>query len=124
MPGALVQPVYGFWLVAQSLSSLDSRLVDSIDLPVAFLSSPGPSVLTLTSSIRVPDLFLVFKWAICTCFSELLGRASQRTVMLGPVWKHNRLAVIMRVICFSIVWDFNGAVYWLVIPSVLSLHLF
>jgi hypothetical protein len=36
MPGALVQPVYALWLVAQFLRSPKS-LVDSIDLPVELL---------------------------------------------------------------------------------------
>ena len=58
------------------------RLVDSVGLPVEFLSCSGPSIL-LPIFHKSPDLWPVFGCGICICFCQLLGRASQRTVMLS-----------------------------------------
>ena len=74
-----LSPVHVCFLVGSSVSksSQGSRLVDYVGLPVEFLSSSGPSILAPSTSI-VPQCL-----AVVICFSQLLGRASQRKVMLG-----------------------------------------
>lgn len=66
-----------------------SRLVDSIGLPVEFLSPTGSEILLSIFFIRVPNFHPLF-YCGCLYLSQLLGGASQRTAMLDTCYKHNR----------------------------------
>lgn len=84
--GTLTQPVYAFWLVAQSLRAPRG----SGQLTLCWLSCGVPILFRvfnhLKSSIRILNLYPMFSqwaWDICVCFSQLLDRDSQRPVMLG-----------------------------------------
>jgi hypothetical protein len=66
-----------------SKSSQRPRVVDSVGSPVGFLSPSGPSFLPSTLSfITVLDLHPMVGCGYI-CFSQLLGRASQRTLTPG-----------------------------------------
>jgi hypothetical protein len=76
-------PLYVLLLVVQSLGALqESRLFDYVGFLVEFLSPLGSLFLPPT---LLQDLMSSFCLAVglCLCFSQLVGRASQRTVMLG-----------------------------------------
>ena len=51
----------------------------------------GPPHLFLLSSSGFPKLCLMFD-CVCICFHQLLGEASQMTVMLAPVCKYSRVS--------------------------------
>ena len=100
-------------------SSQRSRLVDSVVLPMEFLSHSGRKIFPPTLPLEPLPIF----GCGFLCFSQLLGRASQRTVMLSS--KYNRVSLIMCLLMgFLSVW----AGYWLVISSYsapsLSLYFF
>jgi hypothetical protein len=106
-----------------------SRLVDALGLTVGSLSPPGPSVLPPTlPSIRLPELCLMFGCGLCICFSQLLGGASQRTVMLVSCLQAKQSTINSFRDWFLLVgWVSNWASHCLAIPSFsalsLSLHL-
>ena len=66
--------------MAQSLEvPMDPEL--TIGLPVESLSSSASSILPPTLSQDSLNSYLMFDCGLCICFSQLLGGASQRTVM-------------------------------------------
>jgi hypothetical protein len=75
-----IGPVHAHTLVGSWVSwmSKGSRLFDSVDLPVEFLSSLGPSILPLTLPQDLPCSIKYLGMDLCIYFSG----ASQRTVML------------------------------------------
>ena len=91
VPGSSSQSVHALWLVSQSQGS---RLVDTVGLPVALSSPSVSSILPLTLPQGSPTFVQCLDLSICISLSQLLGRASQRTVMLGHVYKHNIASLI------------------------------
>ena len=59
------------------------RLIGYVGLSVEFQYSLGPSVLPPTLSQDSPSSISCVAVGLCICFHQLLGRASQRTVILG-----------------------------------------
>jgi hypothetical protein len=64
-------------------SSQGPRLVDSVGLSVLFLFLSGPSILSPALPNESLNSIQCLAVVLCICFSQLLGRASQRTVTLG-----------------------------------------
>ena len=72
-----------------------SRLIDSLGLPVEFLSSSGPSILPLTLLYASPSHRQCLAVGLCISFSQLLDEASQKTVMLGSSLQYNKVSLIV-----------------------------
>lgn len=79
--GALFQPVYAVWLVFSLWQLLGIHVSWLCWLPVEFLFHSEPSILSASFSIRATDL--TSSVSLWICLSQLLGRASQWTPMLG-----------------------------------------
>ena len=60
--------------------------------------------------------------SLCICFSQLLGRVSQKTVMLGLCLQVQQSIInIVRDWCLPMGWISRWADYWLAIPLVSTL---
>jgi hypothetical protein len=64
-------------------SSQESRWVDIAGLPVVLSSLWGPAILPLPLPKRSPNCVQCLSVCMCIFFSQLLGRDSQSTVLLG-----------------------------------------
>ena len=94
VPGDSDQPMYAL-CVSVSGTFQGSRLVDTVGLPVGLPSPSAPSLLALIlpyGSLTSVPFFVV---GICICFSQLLGRAYQRTGVLGSCCKQNIASIIV-----------------------------
>lgn len=73
--------MHALWLMVVSVSSHGPQLTDSVGLLVGFCFSWVPVYFPQLLR-KTPEFSLLFGWDLCVCYDQLLGGASQRTLML------------------------------------------
>ena len=107
-----------------SVNPHDPMLVSPVGFLVIFLTSPAPSVLSLSLP---QDSLHSGVGVLYICFHQLLDEASQMTVMLGSCMQaYQSINNSVRGWLSAMEWVSSWVSHWLAIPSVsvpsLSLH--
>jgi hypothetical protein len=90
--GGLGPAVYADRSVSESWQ--ESKLVDSVSLPVEFLSPSGPSILPPTLPLSLCASSSVWLWPVYL-FKSGVGWSLSKESCQTPVCKHNRVSLIM-----------------------------
>ena len=79
MPGHTKQPMYAPWYLVWSGKSEESRVVDTVVLPMGLQFSSAPSVPPLTLALGSRSLNPIVGCKYLHLFQSVAGRASQMT---------------------------------------------